>query len=173
MTPHLVPTAVELFTICIFNSNFWSTHFQRIYLNAVTKAASVGVIMLKNYLWFQHVCKQTKEHVHLHHIHTFPAIMTSVHWGHKKNLLLIDACFFLQCYIKQQNWSHIWMVMVLHGDIIQIQHLQMLVSDFIAVQIEHVCVFLPPPRRKLPANLPTVLWQACGNFILNVEIEMY
>ncbi len=65
------------------------------------------------------------------------------------------------------------MVMVLHGDIIQIQHLQMLVSDFIAVQIENVCVFLPPPRRKLPANLPTVLWQACGNFILNVEMEMY
>lgn len=62
------------------------------------------------------------------------------------------------------------MVMVLHGDIIQIQHLQMLVSDFIGVQIENVCVFLPPTRRKFPAKLPTVLWQACGNWMLNVEI---
>lgn len=122
MTPHLVPTAVELFTICISNSNFWSTLFQRIYLNVVTKAASVGVSQSTSVI------------------------------EDKKNLLLIDACFFLKFDIKQQNWSPIWMVMILHGDIIQIQHLQMLVSDFIAVQIENVC-FSPTTQEKISSQI--------------------
>lgn len=123
------------------NSNIHHLYFQLQFM--MTKAASVNVIMLKHNLWFQHVCKQTREHVHLHPIHTFPAIMTvisqstSVIEDIKKSA--IDWCLFfplcaLEFDIKQQNWSPIWMVMVLHGDIIQIQHLPMLVSDFIAFQ---------------------------------------
>ncbi len=51
------------------------------------------------------------------------------------------------------------------GNIWYFQHLQGLVDDFIAVQIQSVSVFLPAPAYKLQARLPTVFWQtpSCGN----------
>jgi len=50
----------------------------------------------------------------------------------------------------------------------QFQHLQMQVCDFIAAQIENVCIFLSSPRTKLP----TILWKACGN-LMPVQIVIY
>jgi len=70
------------------------------YLNVVSKAVSVGAFMLQHNVSFQHVCKQTREHVYLHPIHTFPAITTLISQSttaieDMKNLLLIDTHFSL------------------------------------------------------------------------------
>ncbi len=43
------------------------------------------------------------------------------------------------------DFSLIRTVMVPHGDVSYFQLLQGLFCDFIAIQIQNVCVFLPPP----------------------------
>lgn len=49
------------------------------------------------------------------------------------------------------------MVIVLHGDIMEFQHLQMLVSDFIAAQIENVCFSLIT-QEKIAYYFMTSVW---------------